>query len=119
MEKNDSERKHSALHSSRPLVKRFEFNATWIGCGECVDFSSTDAQSLHSRDDSELRDRGECEHYDNQDVAESKRPRPAEQRAIVDQRTGQEYDSAAEAHPMQLQQRAADDKRGHLHGRQG
>jgi len=88
-------------------VQGIELHANRIARCERIDFACHHTQCFHAWNDSELRESRKRQHDQHENVTERERPRSSEQDAIEEQRTGQENNSAADPHPVQLQQRAA------------
>jgi hypothetical protein len=66
-------------------VERIELGAERIVRWEGGDFSGTDADCVHAGDDPELRNRGERQHRENQDMTWRERAEVPVQFAIVEQ----------------------------------
>lgn len=88
-------------------MQRIKLGSNWIGWRQRCCLSGLRAQSIHARNDCELRDCSQREHQDGCDMAESKGSRPARFDLVVDPRAQKEDQATTESYPMKLYERRA------------
>src|SRR3981081_149034 len=83
-------------------MQRIKLHARGIVQCDRSEVADRSAQSVHARNNPELRDERESKHQADEHVAHGEDMRRAICEAVVQQRTGQEYQSGNDADPMKF-----------------